>query len=82
MHPNKDKLIITQDTFPKEIQEKEGFEGNGFYFFVKEGESWKRIKRLPLAYGWGASITPDKKFVYVRNSDIYYVPLSQLGIDW
>ena len=82
MHPDKNKLIITQDTFPKEIREQEDFEGNGFYYFKKEGNSWKRIKKLPLAYGWGASILPDGKFVYVRNSDICYVKLADLVIDW
>ena len=80
MHPDKNKLIVTQDTFPKEMVESRG--GNGVHYFEKIDEKWTWVKRLAVPYGWGASILPDGRFVYVRNSDIYYVNLKDLEIDW
>lgn len=80
MHPEKNKLIVTQDSFPEEMKDK--VDGNGFYLFELIDYRWRRIKKLPLEYGWGANITPDGKFVYVRNSDIVYVNLKDLNINW
>ncbi|NNE30377.1 MAG: hypothetical protein HKN16_12120 [Saprospiraceae bacterium] len=75
-----DKLIVTQADFPKEHREELG--ENGFYYYEKRNGDWTRIKRLPLAYGWGANVTPDGKFVYVRNDNIVFVALEDLNIEW
>ncbi len=82
MHPDKNKLIVTQVGFTPEQREAQSYDGNGIYYYKKINGNWERIKRLPLAYGWGSSVLPDGRFVYVRNSDIYYVSLEDLGIDW
>ena len=79
VHPNKEKLILTQ-YYPKNKMEELG--EVGFYCFEKINGKWIRVKRLPIAYGWGASITPDNKFVFVRNGNIQYLPLKDLNIDW
>lgn len=80
LHPNRNKLIITQVDFPK--AKKEQYGEPGLYYFKKQGQNWERVKRIPLGYAWGASVTGEEELVFVRNSDIYKIPLKDLGIDW
>ncbi len=79
VHPDKNKLIVTQE-YKRDRQKELG--NIGMYYYKKINGTWKRIKRLPLAYGFGAHITPDDKFVFVRNGNIQSIPLKDLGIDW
>ncbi|NND63485.1 MAG: hypothetical protein HKN48_09865 [Flavobacteriaceae bacterium] len=79
VHPNKDKLIITQEY----KRNRQGELGDiGFYYYQKIKGVWKRIQRLPLAYGWGANVTPDGNFMFVRNGNIQSISLNEVGIDW
>ena len=79
MHPQEDRLIVSQ-YYNKEAYPNRG--EVGLYYYKKEKSLWKRVKRLPLAYGWAPNITPDGKFVFVRNGNIQTIPLKELGIDW
>ena len=73
------KLIVTQAYSSKKYPKRGEI---GMYLYIKEGAKWKRKNRIPLGYGWGAQITSDHKFVFVRNEDIQYVPLKELNISW
>jgi hypothetical protein len=79
VHPQKHKLIVSQyydeEKYP-ELGEV------GLYFYEKTGKTWIRKNRLPLSYGWGPCITPDRKFVFVRKGGIQYISLDDLGISW
>ncbi|MEM9723068.1 MAG: hypothetical protein AAGA10_27620 [Bacteroidota bacterium] len=79
MHPDSNKLIVTQYYSEKKFPERGEI---GMYYYEKIGDDWKRIKRLPLDYAWGASVTPDNKFVFVRKGTIQYVLIENLGIRW
>ena len=79
MHPEGDRLIVTQAYSTKKWPERGPI---GLYYYEKRNGDWERIKRLPLAYAWGASITPDGKFVFVRNGNIQYVKINDLDIPW
>ena len=78
MHPNQDKLIITQ-AYGRKRSETLG--EIGMYYYEKQGELWKRMKRIPLGYAWGASIINDN-FIFVRNGKLQYVSLKDIGIKW
>ena len=79
MNQERDKLIVTQ-AFSKKRYPDIG--EIGMYYYKKVNDKWQRVKRLPIGYAWGATITPDNKFVFVRNGNIQYIPLKELGIDW
>ncbi len=79
LNPEENKLVVSQAYSQKKFPDRGEI---GMYYYEKVGEQWKRIKRLPLGYGWGALITPDRKFVFVRNEDIQYIPLDALNIPW
>ena len=36
----------------------------------------------PLPYGWGATVLPDGRFLFVLDGDLKTVPLAALGLDW
>lgn len=79
MHPNEDKLIITQYYGEEKFKER----GQpGIYYYEKKGEVWNRIKRLPINYGWGGEITKNRELIFVRNGNLQFVNLNQLGISW
>lgn len=40
------------------------------------------MKRLELPYGWGATVLPDGRFLFVDAGDLQTVPLSTLGVEW
>lgn len=79
LHPGKEKLIISQYYSQQQFPERGEV---GMYYYEKADGRWERQKRLPLSYGWGATITPDNTFIFVRNGMIQYLPLADLGIAW
>lgn len=79
MHENRDKLIISQYYNEKKYPDRGAV---GLYYYEKIDGTWQRIKRLPLPYTWGGTITADNKFVFVLDGILQYVPLEELDIDW
>ena len=79
VHPDKTKLIISQ-YYAKKMHAEYG--EPGFYYYEKKGDQWQRIQRLPLGYGWGANITADGNFVFVRGGQLRTIPVNELGIEW
>ncbi|MBT8261187.1 MAG: PD40 domain-containing protein [Bacteroidia bacterium] len=79
IHPEKNKLIITQAYSTEKYPNRGAI---GMYYYKKKNGEWVREKRIPLGYAWGACITPDGKFVFVRNGNLQFVNLTELEIDW
>ena len=79
MHPSEEKLLISQYYDVKKYPER----GEpGIYYYEKIGGDWQRLKRLPLPYGWGPTITDDGWFIFAVASELRMVELSKLGIPW
>ncbi len=79
VHPNGKKLILTQWYSTQKYPERG--EPGMFYYEKKKGQ-WQRIKRLPLAYGWGASVTTDGKVVFVCEGQLQFVNIKDFKIKW
>lgn len=79
MHPDKEKLIISQyynqDKYPDRGEV-------GLYFYEKKGDTWTRVKRLPLSYAWGPTVLGGRKLIFVRKGGLQVIDLKDLGIDW
>jgi len=80
MHPDEDRLIITRAGIPEEKAEELG--PRGYYLYGKKNGKWQELKRLPLPYGWGATIIPGGKLLFVEDGDLQYVELSEIGVNW
>ena len=80
MHPDEDRLIITRAGIPDDRADELG--PRGFYVYRKISNSWQEVRRLDLPYGWGATVLPDGRFLFVDAGDLQTVPLSALGLDW
>ena len=81
VHPDEDRLIITRAGLPDEQKSTMGPRGF-FYYRRTTDEGWQAEKRLNLPYGWGATILPDGRFLFVDAGDLQTVSLFTLGIDW
>lgn len=79
MHPDQDRLLITQ-YYDAEKYPARG--APGIYYYEKIDGNWQRIKRLPIPYGWGATVTPDGLFIFVQDSELRQIELKKLGIKW
>lgn len=79
VHPYEQKLLISQYYDIKKYPER----GQpGIYYYEKIDGQWQRLKRLPIPYGWGPTITPDGWFIFVKASGLQMVELKKLGIEW
>lgn len=79
VHPNGRKLILTQWYSTKKYPERGE---TGMYYYEKRNGEWQRIKRLPIAYAWGASIAADGRFVFVCDGQLQFVNIKDLNIKW
>lgn len=80
VHPDEDRLIATRAGIPAR---REGELGpRGFYYYRRTPDGWQEERRLPLPYGWGATMLPGGRFLFVNDGDLQVVPLSLLGIAW
>ena len=80
VHPEGDKLIITRAG--KLEGENADLAPRGYYYYRLTAEGWEEVKRFPLPYGWGATVLPDGRFLFVEEGDLQSVSLSELGIEW
>jgi hypothetical protein len=80
MHPAEDRLIITRAGLPDNRADELG--PRGFFFYRRTAQGWQEVRRLDLPYGWGATVLPDGRFLFVDAGDLQTVPLATLGIDW
>lgn len=80
MHPDENRLIITRAGIPDDRADALG--PRGFYFYRRTADGWQEVRRLDLPYGWGATVLPDGRFLFVDAGDLQTVPLSTLGVDW
>ena len=80
VHPDEDRLIITRAGLSDE--EASALGPRGFFYYERTDEGWREGKRLDLPYGWGATVLPDGRLLFVDAGDLQTVPLSVLGIDW
>jgi len=80
IHPDEDKLIVTRAGLSEE-QAKELGE-RGYYLYEKQDSEWKEVKRLNLPYGWGATMWPDGKLMFVEAGDLQFVDIEELGFGW
>ena len=80
MHPDEDRLTITRAGIPDDRADELG--PRGFYLYRRTTEGWQEVRRLDLPYGWGATVLPDGRFLFVDAGDLQTVPLATLGIDW
>ena len=80
MHPSEAWLVITRAGI------SDGEAGTlgprGFYLYRRTADGWRAERRLDLPYGWGATVLPDGRFLFVDAGDLQTVPLSALGLDW
>jgi len=80
MHLDEDRLIITRAGIPDDRADALG--PRGFYLYRRTADGWQETKRLDLPYGWGATVLPDGRFLFVDAGDLQTVPLTALGVDW
>jgi len=80
VHPDEDRLIITRAGLSDEQESTMG--PRGFFYYRRTDEGWQAEKRLNLPYGWGATVLPDGRFLFVDAGDLQTVSLFTLGIDW
>lgn len=81
MNSSEDKLIVTRAGLDESQSEKIG--PRGFFFYEKKNSEWIEITRIDkLPYGWGATVLPDDRFLFVNEGDLQFVEMSELGIDW
>jgi hypothetical protein len=80
VHPDENRLIITRAGLSDEEAPTLG--PRGFFYYERTDEGWQEEKRLALPYGWGATVLPDGRLLFVDAGDLQTVPLSILGIDW
>ena len=59
-----------------------GIGPHGFFYKRRTGDEWQEKTRLDLPYGWGATVGPDGRFLFVNAGDLQTVSLSTLGIEW
>ncbi len=79
LNKKKNKLIITRAVYKKD---EETIGPDGFFYYRKINGEWLESKRLPLPYGWGATVTSNDEFIFVRNRNLQILPLSDLEISW
>jgi len=80
IHPDEDRLVITRAGIPDDRTDALG--PRGFYLYRRTADGWREVQRLDLPYGWGATVLPDGRFLFVDAGDLQTVPLAVLGIDW
>jgi hypothetical protein len=80
VHPDEDRLVITRAGIPDGQADELG--PRGFYAYERTDDGWQATKRLDLPYGWGATVLPDGRFLFVDAGELQIVPLASLGLDW
>ena len=83
MHEDEDKLIIPDYISDDEQKMYEKQMKSGFYYYEKHPDGWgdpQFIEQLP--YGWGPTLTPDGKFIFVDAGDLQIMEMADLGLDW
>ena len=78
VHPDEDRLIITRAGIPDDRADALG--PRGFYLYRRAADGWQEARRLDLPYGWGATVLPDGRFLFVDAGDLQVVPLATLGV--
>ncbi len=62
------RLIFTRSVEPGE--------GSGVFTAFRTEAGWSTPRRLPIPYGWGATVSPDgEDLVYVVEGDVVRIPL-------
>ncbi len=55
----------------------------GFYFYEKTASGWNQRKKLDnLPYGWGMTVLPGERVLFVDAGDLQVMPLAKLKVDW
>ncbi|PEN13040.1 hypothetical protein CRI94_10315 [Longibacter salinarum] len=67
------QMIVTRAGISAEEEETLG--RKGFYLHRRSSDGWTKGQRLKLPYGWGATILPDSRMLYVHDGDLYVVSL-------
>jgi len=80
VHPDEDRLVITRAGIPE--RQSDALGPRGFFAYKRTADGWEETQRLDLPYGWGATVLPDGRFLFVDAGDLQTVPLSRLGLDW
>jgi Tol biopolymer transport system component len=80
VHPDEDRLVITRAGIPDSQADELG--PRGFFAYERTTGGWHETQRLDLPYGWGATVLPDGRFLFVDAGDLQTVPLRTLGLDW
>ena len=80
VHPDEDRLVITRAGIPDDRADALG--PRGLFYYRRTEEGWREERRLDLPYGWGATVGPDGRFLFVDAGDLQTVPLSTLGVEW
>ncbi|NBB73720.1 MAG: hypothetical protein GVY35_08585 [Bacteroidetes bacterium] len=80
MHPDEDRLIITRAGIPDDRADALG--PRGFYLYRRIAAGWQEVRRLDLPYGWGATVLPDGRFLFVDAGDLQVVPTGAIGVNW
>ncbi|MGB3543758.1 toxin-antitoxin system YwqK family antitoxin [Rubrivirga sp.] len=78
VHPNEDQLVISREV----PTDRPDLGKSGFYLYRLVDGEWVEDRRLDLPFGWGATVLPDGRFLFVLDGDLQTVPLTPLGLDW
>ena len=79
VHPDEDRLVVSRDV---PASQRGDLGESGFYLYRLLSGEWVEDRRLDLPYGWGATVLPDGRFLFVLDGDLQTVALSALGLDW
>ncbi|MEL6615701.1 MAG: nuclear transport factor 2 family protein, partial [Bacteroidota bacterium] len=64
VHPGEDRLILSRFV-PDDLREAHG--ESGFYLYRRMDGVWTEDRRLDLPSGWGATVLPDGRFLFVHE---------------
>ncbi len=75
-----ERLLI----FTRSVEDDE--QRSGLFVSERRPDGWSTPRKLPLAYGWSATVAPDGQLCYTTDeysadTDIVCVPLDALGIE-
>lgn len=79
MHPSEAWLVTTSAGSSGDHPDELG--PRGLFLYRRSADGWRAERRLDLPYGWGATVLPDGRFLFVDAGDLQTVPLSALGLD-
>lgn len=67
------QMVVTRAGIP--AGEVAAWGRRGFYLHRRTAEGWDEGRRLPLPYGWGATVLPDGHLLFVDRGDLRVIDL-------